>query len=95
MVRRIKFKKNEQRKFLKEVLIKLNCPSLRELNNRGFEIPYSTLKNYYSEARLIPEDFFKDLCHIAKIDISSLNIEYLASNWGQVMGGSVKILNNR
>ncbi len=84
---RVKFKKGEQKRFLKKVLENLNCPSLRALNQFGFEIPYSTLKNYYSEARLLPEQFFRDLCYLAKIEIVSLDIEFMEDNWGQVKGG--------
>lgn len=84
---RVKFKKGEQRKFLKKVLENLNCPSLRALNQFGFEISYSTLKNYYSEARLLPEQFFRDLCYLAKIEIVSLDMEFMEDNWGQVKGG--------
>jgi len=94
---RIKFRKgpqgddplNEgpQRKFLKRVLEELNCPSLRALNQFGFDIPYSTLKNYFSEERLIPEDFFKDLCYLAKINLRELKVKILEENWGQVLGG--------
>ena len=86
-MRRIKFKKTEQRKFLKKILIKLNCPSLRALNQFGFEIPYSTLKNYFNESRLLPENLFRDLCYLTKIDPKNLNIKYLEKNWGQVLGG--------
>jgi len=84
---RIKFKKkSQQRKFLKKVLEKINCPSLRAFEQFGFDVPYSTLKNYFSEARFLPEDFFKELCVFAKI--SARNIEVLKDNWGQVKGGS-------
>ncbi|PIO07541.1 hypothetical protein COU59_03225, partial [Candidatus Pacearchaeota archaeon CG10_big_fil_rev_8_21_14_0_10_34_12] len=58
---RIKFKKGEQRKFMEMVLERINCPSLRELINRGFDIPYSTLRNYFSEQRNLPETFFYNL----------------------------------
>jgi len=84
---RVKFKKGEQRKFLKKVLEELNCPSLRALNQFGFEIPYSTLKNYFIEARLIPEDFFNDLCYLSKISKDKLELELLEDNWGKVKGG--------
>jgi len=86
-MKRIKFRKGQQRKFLEKVLEKINCPSLRELINRGFDIPYSTLKNYFNESRSLPEDLFNDLCYIAKIDPSSLKIEILGENWGQIKGG--------
>lgn len=84
---RIKFKVGEQRIFIDEVLKKINCPSLRSLNQYGFEIPYSTLRNYYSEARTLPEEFFKSLCHISKINPNSINFEKTSENWGQSLGG--------
>ena len=86
-MRRVKFKKGEQRKFLKEVLFKLYRPSLRGLLEFGLDINYSTLKNYFTEQRLMPEDLFNDLCYLAKIDKNSLEIEFLEKNWGQVKGG--------
>jgi len=86
-MKRIKFNKGQQRKFLKKVLEKINCPSLKELINRGFDIPYSTLKNYFNESRSLPEDLFNDLCYISKIKPSSLKIEILNKTWGQVKGG--------
>lgn len=84
---RVKFKKGEQRKFIKDVLEKLNCPSLRALNQFGFDISYSTLKNYFVESRLLPEDFFRDLCYLAKINVDDLDVKFLEENWGQVKGG--------
>ena len=84
---RVKFRKGEQRKFLEKVLININCPSLRELINRGFDIPYSTLKNYYSEERFLPSDFFEKLCFISGINVSELDVFYLDDNFGQVFGG--------
>ncbi|MCX6751109.1 MAG: hypothetical protein NTZ83_06645 [Candidatus Pacearchaeota archaeon] len=85
---RVKFQKGEQRKFLKEVLKKINCPSLRELGNR-LAINYSTLKNYFSEERCLPDSLFNDICYISKINKEDLKIEYLNSNWGQVKGGKI------
>ena len=93
-MKRIKFEKRSQREFLKLVLERTNCPSLRELINRGFEIPYSTLKNYFSELRNLPEDLFNDLCYFAKIDKNKLHINILESNWGQVKGGKKIKRNN-
>ena len=57
-MRRIKFKAGWQRKFLDLCILRLNAPSLRSLLQFGFDVRYSTLKNYYNESRLIPEDFF-------------------------------------
>jgi len=84
---RIKFPKGQQRNFLKRVLIKLNCPSLRALNQFGFEVNYSTLKNYFNEDRTLPEEFFKNLCYLAKVDEKKLSIKILDESWGQSKGG--------
>jgi len=89
-MRRIRFEKGEQRKFLKRVLLETDCPSLRALNQFGLDVPYSTLKNYFIEARLLPEDFFKDLCQLANISPTEINVEYLEANFGQIKGGRVK-----
>jgi len=86
-MKRVKFRKGEQRKFLKEVLEKTNCPSLRSISQFGFEIPYSTLKNYFNESRTLPEIFFKDLCKFSGVDLRKFNFEYLGENWGQIKGG--------
>jgi hypothetical protein len=84
---RIKFKKNAQRKFIRDVLIKTNCPSLRSLISRGFNISYSTLKSYYNEYRTLPEMLFRDLCIFASIDPLSLDYTTLSDKWGQKKGG--------
>jgi hypothetical protein len=94
MVRRVKFRKGEQRKFLKEVLEKINCPSLRELRNR-LGVNYSTLKNYFNEERCLPENLFSDLLYISKINKERYLIEYLEENWGQVKGGKISRRNSR
>ncbi len=88
MIRRIKFKKGEQRKFIKDVLKNINSPSIKELANR-LSINYSTLKNYIVEERLLPENIFDNLCFISKINKSELDVEYLEENWGQVKGGKI------
>jgi hypothetical protein len=87
MSKRVKFQKGQQRKFLKNVLEKINCPSFRELIKRGFDINYSTLKNYLNESRTLPENFFNDLCFLAKIDKNKLNFVLLDENWGRIKGG--------
>ena len=84
---RVKFKSGEQRKFLDLVISRLNCISLRGILERGFDVSYNSLKNYYTERRLLPQDFFKDLCYLAKINVNRLNVEYLKDNWGRVKGG--------
>lgn len=87
---RIKFEKGEQRKFLEEVLKNLNCPSLRAFLQFGFDVPYSTLKNYYSEKRLLPEEFFLELLNFSKIDPKNYFFEVLKNHWGQSKGGKSK-----
>ena len=84
---RTKFKKGEQRKFLDRVLLNLECPSLRNLLERGINIKYSCLKNYYLEYRTMPQGLVNDLCFIAKINSHSLKFLELKDNWGQVKGG--------
>ena len=86
---RIRFRKGEQRKFLDLVIEKLNSPSLRGILQFGFDVLYSTLKNYYNESRLLPEELFSDLCEIARIEKSELNFEVVLGSWGQIKGGKV------
>ncbi len=89
MVRRIRFRRGGQRRFLDLVIEKLSSPSLRGLLQFGFEVPYSSLKNYYIEARLLPENFFDDLCELAGIDKGVLSFEFVDGNWGRVKGGKI------
>jgi len=86
---RIRFRKGRQRKFLDLVVEKINSPSVRGILQFGFDVPYSTLKNYYNESRLLPRDFFDDLCEIANIDKKSLNFKEVDENWGRVKGGRI------
>ena len=83
---RVKFEKGKQKQFIKEVLISVNSPSLRDLSIR-LNISYSSIKKYHSELRLLPLNLFEDLCFISKINKSSLKIILLEDNWGQVKGG--------
>ncbi len=84
---RVKFKKNMQREFLKEILEILACPSLRELQNRIVGVSYSSLKNYFSERRNLSQDLFLDLCDLIKKDFKSFNVIFLEDNFGQIKGG--------
>ena len=86
MMLRVRFHKGFQRKFIQEILGRVNCPSLRELGRR-LTINYSTLKNYFNEDRCLPESLFNDLCYISKINKENFNVGYLDENWGQVKGG--------
>jgi len=84
---RIKFRSGYQRKFLQKVLENINCPSLRELRNRGIDVSYPTLKNYFSERRNLSEELFNDLCLLSKIEKSDLDFKLLDENFGQKIGG--------
>lgn len=86
-MKRVKFKKQEQRKFIQNVLENINCPSLRAFLQFGLDVKYSTLKNYFVEERLLPEKLFKEMCYLSKISENNLEIVYLEKNWGQVKGG--------
>ncbi len=86
---RVKFSKGKQREFLKKVLEKTNCPSLRELINRGIDVNYSTLKNYYGEERLISEELFKELIIFSGLNEEDFEFELISENWGQVKGGKI------
>ncbi|MEK6890553.1 MAG: hypothetical protein AABX03_00270 [Nanoarchaeota archaeon] len=86
---RIKFKSREiQKKFLREVLIRTKCPSIKDFEQFGLDVRYSTMKNYFSAIRLLPKDLFDNLCHLSKIDPDSFDIELVSDYWGQVKGGS-------
>ena len=90
MTMRIRFlKRGGQRRFLDLVVERLRSPSLRGVLQFGFDVPYSTLKNYYNESRLLPEGLFDDMCEIAVIDKGELEFELIDENWGKVLGGKV------
>jgi len=86
---RIRFKANGQRKFFDLVVARLSSPSLRGILQFGFDVSYSTLKNYYGGVRLLPVDFFDDLCEVAGIDKGELDFEVVGGSWGQVEGGKL------
>jgi len=86
---RIKFPPKRQREFLKKIMLNLNSPSLRNLLQFIPDTTYSSLKNYYTERRLIPETLFNDLLHLSKIQKESLSITILKENWGKVKGGKI------
>jgi len=83
---KIKFAKGKQREFLKLILEKLNCPSLRELSNR-ININYSTIKNYYIERRFLGEELFDTLCILAGLNKNNFNYNPVEDNFGQIKGG--------
>ena len=88
-MKRIKFKDGEQRKFLDLIIEKLNAPSLQGILQFGFNIPYSTLKNYYNGSRSLPENLFRDLCDVANVDERELRFDFVEGNLGQIRGGKI------
>jgi hypothetical protein len=84
---RIKFQTGQQREFLKRVIAKINCPSLRELISRGIEVNYSTLKNYYNEERCLPDSLFYEFIEISGLSKNEFNFDVVDDHWGQVKGG--------
>ena len=85
---RVKFlRKGEQRKFLKKVLEETNCSSLRTFEQFGLDVHYSTMKNYFSEQRLLPRELFGNLCYLAKLDSTDFEVTFLEDSWGQIKGG--------
>lgn len=84
---RVRFEKGKQREFILLVLDRIGCPSLRALKGFGFDINYSSLKNYFNESRSLPLELFNDLCYISKVDKSNLGFEVVKDSWGQVLGG--------
>ena len=84
---RVKFKKGKQREFLKQVILKIYCPSLRVLKQYGININYQTLKSYYAETRTLPLDLFENLCKLGGIDKKEIKFKMIEDNYGQVRGG--------
>lgn len=91
---RIKFGKGKQRGFLDKVLVGAACPSLRELGRR-INVNYQSLKNYYTERRLLPEELFDALCEISGLKKSGFNFKEVSDFWGQIKGGRNKTFANR
>jgi len=79
--------KKGQRAFLNLIIEKLRAPSLRGLLQFGFNVKYSTLKNYYVGDRLMPRDLVVDFCEVSGIEMGELEVEELGENWGKVKGG--------
>jgi len=86
---RIRFEKGKQRKFLDLVIERTSSPSLRGLLQFGLETNYSTLKNYYNESRLLPENLFDELLEFARMSREDVDFELVNENWGKVRGGKI------
>ena len=82
-------KRGGQRAFLDLVILRLKSPSLRGLLQFGFDVPYSTLRNYYVGVRLMPEELVRDFCEVAGLRMDELDVEKVEENWGRVLGGLI------
>ncbi len=91
---RVSFKKGYQRKFFDLFLEKIMAPSLSELRNRGIDVNYNTLKNYYSERRKLPLNLFEVLCKMSDIDKKELDYKVIDEKWGQSKGGKISKRND-
>ena len=86
MENRVLFRKGKQKEFLDFVKDRLRVNSLRGILQFGFDVKYSTLKDYYNERLLMPVSFFESLVYMAKMKKVN-GIKYVRGNWGQVKGG--------
>lgn len=84
---RVLFYRGKQREFFKIILEKINCISLRSLNERGVNVNYQTLKSYYHEDRSLPEELFLELCRLAGLKPEGFKFKLMNEHWGQVKGG--------
>jgi len=82
------FKKDKQRMFIHKILESTGSPSLKELSNRT-GINYSSLKNYYSGDRSLPENLFNDLCFLGGINPKEIKFKLIPDNLGQIKGGKI------
>ncbi len=86
---RIKFQSTSQRDFIKKIMDDSGCPSLRELSRR-IDVNYSTMKNYYSEKRLLSKKVYDLLLSFSQIPSFEFEVSILEENWGQRKGGKCK-----
>ena len=84
---RIKLIEPTQREFIELCKNKLNWPNVFSILQFGIDCSVSSLKNYYTQRRLLPQDVFDELCYLTKIDKNGLNFELISDNWGQIKGG--------
>jgi len=57
---RVKFKKGKQKEFFDKAIQTLNCTTLKDLLQYGIDTTYSSLKNYYTERRLMPRNLLSN-----------------------------------
>jgi hypothetical protein len=86
--RRIRLQKGVQRQIILDLSEKEG--SIKKLAVK-IKIPYSTLKNYVLEDRMLPESLFEKLIKMTKNPTEKINVSYLDYNWGQIIGGKLGI----
>jgi hypothetical protein len=86
---RIRFEKNGQSNFIREIIRKTSAPSLRGLLQFGLDTTYTNLKNYNTERRLLPKKVFTEMCYLANINPASIKYEEVEDSWGMVKGGKI------
>ncbi|MFH1365606.1 MAG: LAGLIDADG family homing endonuclease [archaeon] len=84
--RRIQLKSGEQRRLL--ISLSKKFGSLKKVAKK-LDIPYSTLKNYNSESRLLPERLFDKILTLLPIQRESIDFTYLDATWGASLGGKL------
>jgi len=82
--RRVKLESGEQRELILNAAN--NFGSLKNLAIK-LKIPYPTFKNYFQEARLLPERLFDKIIKLSSVKKDGLNVSYLKYNWGKIKGG--------
>src|SRR3989344_8375739 len=81
---RIKLSSEKQKELIISAAKKVG--SLKSLSKK-INVSYSTLKNYSSGKLYLPANVFNGLLVLLNIKKDNISFEYLASNWGQRIGG--------
>lgn len=83
-IRRVRLNKGQQKGLIIGLAKKLG--SVRKVADK-FNLPYSTMKNYFEEVNLLPEDLFYKILNMLNIKKEGLKVNYLSFNWGRILGG--------
>ena len=86
--RRIKLKEGVQKEIILEASKKEG--NMKKVASK-MKIPYSTMKNYSAEYRLLPESLFNNLLRLSNKSTENIETSYLDHRWGQRLGGKLGI----
>ena len=86
--RRIRLERGIQREIILEASKKEG--NMKKMASK-MKIPYSTMKNYSAEYRLLPESLFNNLLRLSNKSTEKIEISYLDPKWGQRLGGKLGI----